>query len=98
MRELGGREPADAATADDELALLFMCCHPALDRGARTAVDAALRGRARHVRDRRRVPGAGARDGQTSGAGEAEDPAGKDPGFAFPRRKTFHDASATCSG
>jgi RNA polymerase sigma-70 factor (ECF subfamily) len=39
MRDLAGRDgPGLLPSDDDDLALLFMCCHPALERGARIAL------------------------------------------------------------
>ena len=54
MRDWPGHGPpaparrARAATADDELALIFMCCHPALDPEARIALTLRSRVRPGH--------------------------------------------------
>ena len=59
-------EPSDQAVPsgqDDSLALLLMCCHPALPVSSQLALT--LRGRrAHHGRDRPRVPGARGDHGQ----------------------------------
>jgi hypothetical protein len=54
----GEEEPGD-----EELALIFMCCHPALDPG--------------HGGDRRRLRRPGADDGAAPGPGQAQDPPGR---------------------
>jgi len=38
MRDLGASAPADAGGGDDELGLIFLCCHPALDPVVRVAL------------------------------------------------------------
>lgn len=38
MRETGGGVPPPPPVPDDELALIFLCCHPALDPGVRVAL------------------------------------------------------------
>ena len=54
-----GRRPS----RDDTLALLFMCCHPALTPAVGDRPDAAGGRRPDHGRDRQRVPGARGDDG-----------------------------------
>jgi DNA-directed RNA polymerase specialized sigma24 family protein len=38
VRDLGPVEGVEPSTADDELALIFTCCHPSLDRSVRIAL------------------------------------------------------------
>ena len=79
MREEAAPRPGSgwAAGTDDELALIFTCCHPALDPAARVRADAALRVRADHGRDRGRIPGSRAGHGAAPGTGQAQDPPGR---------------------
>ena len=55
VRELGDPE-ARADPHDDDLSLISLCCHPALDASARHRAHAAVGVRARHRRHRRGVP------------------------------------------
>jgi RNA polymerase sigma-70 factor (ECF subfamily) len=68
-----GEHTTDSMVRDDQLRLLFTCCHPALsDRGAHSL---ALRTLVRydHRRDRSCVPGAGSDDGAAHQPREEED-------------------------
>jgi RNA polymerase sigma-70 factor, ECF subfamily len=38
MRDLGASTPAEAGGEDDELSLIFLCCHPALDPAVRVGL------------------------------------------------------------
>ena len=38
MRDSGGAPPEEGTIPDDELALIFLCCHPSLDPGVRVAL------------------------------------------------------------
>lgn len=57
---------------DDQLRLIFTCCHPAINREAQIA-HLARRGRAHHRRDRPCVRCAGGHPHQAPHAGQAED-------------------------
>lgn len=77
--------PEDAVLAaeelpDDQLRLIFTCCHPALALPARVALTLRLLGwLSTDRRGRAGVPGAGADHGAAVGAGEGEDPQGAHP-------------------
>ena len=58
--------------ADDQLRLMFLCCHPALAPDAQVALDPAAARRARHPRDRPRLPRARGDDGPAHRAGQAQ--------------------------
>ena len=62
----------ESSIVDDRLRLIFTCCHPALDIGARGAHAPDAR-RDDDRRDRPRVPGRRADHGQADRAGEAQD-------------------------
>ena len=59
---------------DDQLRLIFTCCHPALAPDVASGADAPDARRADHARDRPRVPRARADTRAAARAGEAEDP------------------------
>ena len=58
---------------DDRLRLIFTCCHPALDMSARVALTLRALGGLTHRRDRPRIPGRRADDGQADRPREAQD-------------------------
>ena len=72
------RGPGLQALGDDELALIFACCHPALDPAARMALTLRSVCGLSHGADRGALPGAGADDGAAAGPGQAQDPPGRD--------------------
>ena len=63
---------------DDQLRLIFTCCHPALAPGGRRRADAAHPRRPHDARDRARVPRPGAHARPAARPREEEDPRGRD--------------------
>ena len=59
---------------DDELRMIFMCCHPEISRDARVALEPEDRGRIQRARDRPRVSGRRCRHRAAAGARQAADP------------------------
>ena len=99
-------EPADAAATaslrDDQLRLLFTCCHPALALDARVALSLRTSVRPVHGRDRPGAARARGDDGQAPRAGEAQDrrrphplPGAGRPRAARPARRPC-SPSSTC--
>ena len=68
-----------ARCSDDQLRLIFTCCHPALAPSAQVALTLRLLGRPGDAGDRPGVPRARADDGPAPGPGQAQDPGGPDP-------------------
>ncbi len=71
-------EPVATNVPDERLRLIFACCHPALAREAQVALTLRLLG-GLSTAEVARVPGARAHHGAAVGAGEGEDPRGRDP-------------------
>ena len=63
----------ESTIVDDQLRLIFTCCHPALDIVGADGADAARARRPDHRRDRARVPRRRADDGQADRACQAQD-------------------------
>ncbi len=65
---------SEAAMVDDQLRLIFTCCHPALAVECASGAHAADGLRSHYRRDRARLFAAGGHHGAAPGAGEAQDP------------------------
>ena len=91
-------EDEDSAIVDDRLRLIFTCCHPALDSAGAGGVDAARPRRADDRRDRARVPGRGADDGQADRPRQAQDRRRADPVSRARRRGAARPAARRSAG
>ena len=75
MLMLGQRDPAPppGRIADDQLRLIFACCHPALDPGARVALTLRILCGLSTAGNRQVVPCQRGNSGAAAGASQAED-------------------------
>ena len=81
---------------DDQLRLMFLCCHPALGGRRPGRADAAAARRARHPRDRPRLPRPRADAGPADRAGQAQAARQPRPLPGPPRRRAPRPAATPC--
>ena len=81
---------------DDQLRLIFTCCHPALAPESAIALTLRTLGRPDHARDRPRVPRPRADARPAARPGQEEDPRGRHPLRGARRRTGWPTGSRPC--